>query len=95
MIGALGRKHLNQHREPAVGGRTVSAEYQLSGYGHVDDVRIERLVEQLISELVQLSFAPGAGPASALGLVSAVEHGEGHIVVTFGLSNDGKDVGCH
>lgn len=97
MIGQLGRKHLSRHSEPAVDmGKTVSAHYQLSGYEHVDSLRIERLVEQLIAELVTISAQPGAGAASTLGLVCDVEHPEaGRIIVTFGLSNDGRDRGCH
>ena len=95
MIGAVARKFLNQCSQPAVDmGKSVTATYVLCPWEHVNQLRIEMMVERLINELVQLSSAPGAGPASALGLVSAVEHSDGRIVVTFGLSNDGKDVGC-
>lgn len=95
MIGKLARKYLSQHREPAVGGRTVSATYTMTGWPHVDSLRIELLTEKLISDLVQQSAHPGAGAASALGLVSEVEHGDGHIIVTFSLCNSGEDRGCH
>lgn len=95
MIGKIARKYLSQHREPAVGGRTVSATYVLCPWEHVNQLRIELLTERLISELVTISAHPGAGAASALGLVSEVEHQEGRIIVTFSLCNSGEDRGCH
>lgn len=97
MIGAIARKYLSQHREGAVDrGKTVSAHYQMAGYEHVDSLRIERLIEQLVNELVTVSAHPGAEPASSLGLVTSVEHPEaGRIVVTLSLSNSGCDTGCN
>ena len=77
-------------------GKTVSAEYQLSKWPHVDSLRIERLIEQLVNELVTISAQPGAGAARSLGLISEVEHPEaGRIIITLRLCNSGKDRGCH
>ncbi len=96
LIGAIARKHLSQHREGAVDrGGSVSACYTMAGFEHVDGFRIERLIEQLVNELVTISACPGAEAASTLGLITSVEHPEaGRIIVTLSLSGDGRDVGC-
>ena len=95
MIGKLGRKYLNRLDTPAVGGLSVSATYVMSGWPHVDDLRLEQMTERLIGELVASSLHPGAGPASALGLIASEEHREKQIVMTFSLCDSGRDVGCH